>query len=76
MQNEHKLVAAPKARREYLGDISPMTEWRWIKAGILPEPVKINGRNFHYESDLFAVPQRATELEARKAAARAEGLAG
>ena len=76
MKHENKLVPAPKGRRDYLGGISAMTEWRWIKAGILPEPVKINGRNFHYESDLFAVPQRATELEARKAAARAEGLAG
>jgi predicted DNA-binding transcriptional regulator AlpA len=25
---------------------SDMTVWRWIKAGIFPAPLKINGRNY------------------------------
>lgn len=72
MTDRDKLVSAPKARREYLGGISAMTEWRWIQAGILPRPVKINGRNFHYESDLVAVPQRAAEIEMQKQKVKSE----
>ena len=55
---DHKLVAAPRARRDYFDGISPMTEWRWRKAGILPEPIQINKRNFYRESDLIAVQER------------------
>jgi hypothetical protein len=57
--------------RERSGDVCAMTEYRWRKVGILPEPIKINGRNFHYESDVLAIPQRAAEVEARKAAEKA-----
>lgn len=59
MQSEHKLVPAPKARREYFGGISAMCEWRWRQSGLLPEPIKINGRCYYRESDLIAVQQRA-----------------
>lgn len=65
MQN--KLIAAPTARREYLGNISNMTEWRWRRAGILPEPVRIRKRNFYREDDLLAVPKRAAAIERREA---------
>lgn len=75
VQQDKRLIPAPKGRRDYLGDISPMTEWRWVQAGILPPPVKINKRNFYYEADLLAVPQRAAEIEARKEAAKAEQAA-
>ena len=68
MQHENKLVPATKARNEYLGGISAMTEWRWIRDEILPPPIKINRRNFYRDSDLLAVPQRAAEIEARKEA--------
>lgn len=71
MKHENKLVPAPTARRDYMGDVSAMTEFRWRESGILPEPVKINKRNFYYETDLLAIPQRAAEIEARKAAEKA-----
>lgn len=59
-----KLVAAPKARIEYLGGISAMTEHRWRNAGILPEPIRIRKRNYYREADLIAVQQRfAAESE-------------
>ncbi len=32
--------------RELAGEVSDMTLWRWVKAGIIPKPIKINGRNF------------------------------
>ncbi|SDX55522.1 hypothetical protein [Thiocapsa roseopersicina] len=28
-------------------DISAMTEWRWRKAGVLPEPIVIRNRNYY-----------------------------
>ena len=68
MKQENKLVPATKARRDYMGGVSAMTEHRWRERGILPKPVKINKRNFYYEADLLAIPQRAAEIEARKEA--------
>lgn len=58
MQSQNTLVSAPKARRTYLGNISAMSEYRWRKAGILPTPIKINGRNYYRESDLIAMQER------------------
>lgn len=26
--------------------VSPITVWRWVRAGILPKPDKINGQNY------------------------------
>jgi predicted site-specific integrase-resolvase len=64
MTTETKLVAAPKARSEYFGGISAMTEHRWRKAGILPPPIKIRKRNYYRESDLIEIQNRfATEAE-------------
>jgi predicted DNA-binding transcriptional regulator AlpA len=39
-------------------DISKPTEWRWRKAGILPEPIKINGRNYYRASVVDEVIER------------------
>jgi predicted DNA-binding transcriptional regulator AlpA len=36
--------------RDRCGGVSDMTIHRWRKAGILPEPVRINSRNFWPES--------------------------
>lgn len=36
--------------RIQLGNISPVTEWRWVKKGILPPPIKINKRNYQPQS--------------------------
>ena len=63
MKQGNKLVPATRARREYLGEISAMTEWRWRQVGILPEPIRIRKRNFYRESDLLAVPERAAKIE-------------
>lgn len=53
-----RLIPAKKMREDYFGGISKMTEWRWRQAGILPDPIKINGRNFDREADLIAVQER------------------
>lgn len=36
-----------------------MTEWRWIKKGLLDPPIKINGRNYRTENELIEFQQRA-----------------
>ena len=43
------LISSAEIRRQ-LGDVSDMTIWRWEKAGILPEPIKINGRKYWRQS--------------------------
>lgn len=58
MNTDHKLIPAPKARADWFGGISAMTEHRWRKAGILPEPIRIRSRCFYRESDLIAVQER------------------
>ncbi|WP_189453901.1 helix-turn-helix transcriptional regulator [Cognatilysobacter bugurensis] len=50
------LIAASTVRRQF-GGISDMTVWRWVQKGLLPEPIKINGRNYWRESDVEALKQ-------------------
>lgn len=69
MQEENrKLVPAPAARRDYLGGISAMTEYRWRDAGILPQPIKIRKRCFYREADLIAIQDRFAHGEGDAAA--------
>ena len=56
------------AARQRLGDKSLMTMWRWVQAGILPAPVKINGRNFWREADIERI-QREGAAPQQKAVA-------
>jgi len=47
----HKLITQTDARRLY-GEVSAMTWWRWRKAGLVPEPLVIQGRNYYRADDL------------------------
>lgn len=38
-----KYKSTPTLCREF--EVSPVTIWRWVKSGRLPEPRKINGQN-------------------------------
>ena len=42
-------------------NISKPTEWRWRRAGIIPEPIKINGQNYYLDSVVDELIQRITE---------------
>ena len=53
-QNYDPLVSASEARKE-CGDISPVTQWRWEKSGVLPPARRINGRKYWLRSQLRAV---------------------
>ena len=56
--NDDPLVKASKARQEW-GGISSVTEWRWVKKGILPKPISINGRNYYRRSTVRGLGEAA-----------------
>ena len=52
-----RLIKATELRAR-LGGISAMTEWRWVRTGVLPNPTKICGRNYYDESVADAIGAR------------------
>ena len=48
--NTAPLIPATRVRADF--SISSMSEWRWRKAGLLPEPVKIRGRAYYRRDEL------------------------
>ncbi len=44
-------------------NISKPTEWRWRKAGILPQPIKINGQNYYRSSVIEELIDRHSHKE-------------
>lgn len=63
MQQVADVVLPSSALRERCGKISSMTVHRWVAKGILPEPIKINGRNYWRESDVDALLAKAAKAE-------------
>lgn len=53
-KNEEHLIDAAAVRAEF-GGKSPITIRRWVVQGILPPPVKINGRNYWRRSEVNAL---------------------
>ncbi|NVZ11374.1 hypothetical protein HW932_19165 [Allochromatium humboldtianum] len=51
------LVTQPQLKR-ITGNVSDMTIWRWRRAGLLPEPTNIRGRNYWRARDVHAVLNR------------------
>jgi len=51
-------------QRRLAGNISAMTLWRWRKAGLIPPPVKIRGRNYQYRGEFLAALEAAARREA------------
>lgn len=62
--------------RKRRGGVSVMTDWRHREAGLLPKPVKINGRNLDVEDEIDqiqrAVVAGATEEEIKALVVRLE----
>ena len=52
--NPDPLVKSRDARKHW-GNISAVTEWRWMQKGIIPRPIKINNRNYYRQSTVNAV---------------------
>lgn len=47
--DDDALLSASEARK-LAGGITSMTEWRWRRAGLLPEPIKIRRRAYYKRS--------------------------
>ena len=60
MQNTRKIIPASEMRHQ-LGGISVATEHRWRCDGILPEPIKINRKNFYLQTDIDEFVQNLSE---------------
>lgn len=45
-------LVTSKTVKHRFGDVSDMTLWRWVKDGKLPQPIKINKRNYWAESTI------------------------
>jgi len=52
-----RLISQTQLRRLF-GEISDMTIWRWRKAGLLPQPIVINRRNYYRQSDIAEMQSR------------------
>jgi hypothetical protein len=62
-QNEPAYVSAPVARRDYLGGISEVTEWRLAKKLVDWPPVtRIGARKYYKVSDLCAFMESRTAV--------------
>lgn len=61
------LIGGTEARR-LAGGISDMTLWRWRKAGVIPDPLVIRGRNYWRRGDFLAAIERASSIEPGDAA--------
>jgi hypothetical protein len=43
------------------GDVSDMTFWRWRKNGVIPEPLKIRGRNYWQKGEFLQALETAAQ---------------
>ncbi|HPB77060.1 MAG TPA: hypothetical protein PLY96_17640 [Chromatiaceae bacterium] len=60
--SDDPIISDPELRR-IAGGVTPMTIWRWRKAGILPPALVLNGRNYSRKSAIDAALSRAFGLE-------------
>jgi predicted DNA-binding transcriptional regulator AlpA len=49
------------AEAKRLLGLSGMTVWRWRKAGLLPQPSKIRGRNYWKRAEFLEALERLTQ---------------
>jgi predicted site-specific integrase-resolvase len=64
---EKRVRLSARAVRERFDGITGMTLSRWVKAGILPPPVKIGNRNFWWADDVERLAEQgATRRPARQ----------
>lgn len=61
------LVTQPQLKR-IAGNVSDMTIWRWRRAGLLPEPTSIRGRNYWPVRDIRAALGRLMQVQGGVAA--------
>lgn len=62
---EKRIRLSARAVRERFDGITGMTLSRWVKAGILPPPVKIGTRNFWWAEDVDRLAEQGTSPRRR-----------
>lgn len=60
--NTDHLIAADEVRR-LAGGISDMTLWRWLRRGILPQPLNIERRRYWWRNTVIESLNRAGRCE-------------
>lgn len=73
--DEDRLITAEDVRR-IAGGISDMTLWRWLKRGILPQPLVIERRRYWWREAIVAALQRAGGDDAARCDPNALGVPG
>lgn len=62
MESNEVIIPSREVRRRF-GDVSDITIHRWIARGVLPPPVKVNGRNYWPEKQIEEI-QRGRAVKA------------
>ncbi len=60
---DDELITSAEARR-LAGGISDMSLWRWIKKGVVPQPLVIERRRYWKRADFIAALNEAAEKSA------------
>lgn len=60
--NASDLLSSAEARR-VAGGVGLCTIWRWTKAGTIPAPIKIRGRNYWKRGEFEAALMGAAQQE-------------
>lgn len=64
---DESLITAPEARR-LAGAISDMTLWRWVRDGVVPQPLVIRRRRY-WQRAAFVAALRCAGTETERDAA-------
>lgn len=64
MSTQTDKLLSSRGARGHLGDVSEMTLWRWVRAGILTPPIKINKRNYWPVSEIERVKAGTAKVAA------------
>ncbi len=70
---DNALIPAAACRRDYLGGISAMTEWRWRRDGLLPQPITIRSRCYYRRAELMRAVRALGATHAVSLAGRGDG---
>ena len=61
MQSNIRVISQPEVRKA-IGNIGKTTLWRWVRDGLFPQPIRVNGRAIGFrESDILEWLQNAQQ---------------
>jgi hypothetical protein len=66
IEPDPEALITSRAACDLAGGISAMTLWRWHKAGLIPEPLTIRGRNYWRRAVFLAALEAAASTKDRE----------